>query len=383
VSASTKVDDGPADLRAMLDGDPGPEPGWEVTPSTPIAGARGPDSADVRAAEGTRPEIRVETLRELRDRPAEPLPTVGGRRLPRSEICSIAARAGRGKTTIVRGVLAHSSAGRPYLGFDFAAPIRSVYFSGEGSAPLWRQAMLGVTAAFGIEDDSLERIAVVEGGGPTGLKLNRPDDLDRIRGILEKLKAAEGLDLAVFDPFQRFAPGDENSSRDMGAAVDALLELGREFDVALLVPHHASQSGKGLDAFRGHTTFEGAIATGLVLTATESGDRILEAPKVRYAASASDARTILLDFDAEARIYTERPGLGAKTKSGRLLELLEDGAWHKAKDLAEGLGAPASTFRDGYLNPAVELGLIDRQKGPKNAVEVRLHDAAATLEVGA
>jgi hypothetical protein len=323
--------------------------------------------------------VRVESLADLFERPPEAVPVLGGRRLVRAETTAIAARAGVGKTTLVRGILAHAASGTAYCGFDFDRPLRSVYFSGEGSGPLWTEGAKLAAERFGLDAEALRRIAVIEGGGACGLRLNRPGDLEAIRRILAELKAADGLDLVAFDPFQRFAPGDENSSKDMGAAVDAVLDINREFEVATIVAHHASQAGRGLDAFRGHTSFEGAIGTGLVLTAPEPGERTLEAVKVRYARTVADSRMIFLDFDQAAGVYTERPGLGSQTKSGRLLEALEDGVWHKANDLADDLGVSRSTIRETYIRPAAERGLIDTEKGTNGALMVRHRDPSESL----
>ena len=46
---------------------------------------------------------------------------------------------------------------------------------------------------------------------------------------------------------------------------------------------------------------------------------MLEAPKVRYAETASDTRDLYLDFIQEAGVYVERAGLGAQTKLGKQL----------------------------------------------------------------
>jgi AAA domain-containing protein len=363
-----------SEIAALIEADPGsPVPTiGELEAGASLNGAAPPSAS-------ARPAIRVESLGALLDKAPEKVPTIGGRRLPRGETLSFAARAGVGKTTLLRGLLAHAATGQPYIGFDFTAPVRSVYFSGEGSGPLWTEAMRHVVEHLDLPADALERVSVIEGGGACGLRLNRAADLDQVRRILSELKAGDGLDVAAFDPFQRFAPGDENSSKDMGAAVDALLELNREFDIATIVPHHASQGGRGLDAFRGHTTFEGAIATGLVLTAPEPGERVLEAPKVRYARTAADSRSVFLDFDEGAGIYVERPALGAKTKGGQLLEAIDDGDWHGVAALAKTLGVPRTTFKDSYVQPAIEAGQVEHRHGRHNALEVRRLDAGERL----
>lgn len=374
MSAQPRTPDLEPELAELIDRDPGP-PAFELDrPSTNGSGAH--------AAAGLRPAVQVETLGALLAKAPESVATIGGLRLPRGETLSIAARAGKGKTTWLRGVLAHAASARSYLGFDFAKPVRSVYFSGEGSGPLWLDAMRRVVGQLELDAEAIDRIAVIEGGGACGLRLNRQADLEEIRRVLAELKEADGLDLAAFDPFQRFAPGDENSSKDMGAAVDALLELNREFDIATIVPHHASQGGRGLDAFRGHTTFEGAIATGLVLTAPEPGERMLEAPKVRYGRRAADYRNIWLDFDEDAGVYIERPALGAKTKTGQLLEAIDDGDWHGVSALGGQLGVPRTSFKESWVRPAIESGQVESRHGRNNMLEVRRVDAAGRLFEG-
>jgi AAA domain len=288
-------------------------------------------------------------------------------------MASVAARGGRGKTAFTRSLLLHAAAERPFLGEEFDGPLISVYFTREGSAPFWRAKIAKGVRQLGLGEEVQDRIHVVQRGGDCGLRLSRPADVEEARRVLAALKAGPGLDLVVFDPFSRFMEGNENESSDMSRAVDAILELQREFEVATFDPHHASQSGKGLDAFRGHTTFEGALATGFVLTVPESDStaRTLEIPRARYSESAEDTRTRHLSFDEEGDFYVESDESRLRTKTDQLLALLDDGDWHKANDIAEALGVSRSTVRDGYIDPAFLAGKAEKDKGENGALIVR------------
>ena len=318
-------------------------------------------------APGHRP--RVQTLRELSATPYEAPEGLWGPWIVPGEMTSTAGRGGKGKTTLTRCVLCHGAKGGSYLGLNFARPVISLYLSGEGSAAFFRAQIESVADALALDDAARERIYIADGGGDCGLKLSRPDHVDTLRGECDALVTGPGLDLLVLDPFFRFMLGDENASVDMGRAVEAILELQREFGFASWVPHHASQAGRGLDAFRGHTSFEGAIATGLVLTSEDADRRKLDPVKVRYAQEPADTTPRFLRFEHEGRVYVE--DAGALTTRERLVRELADGEWHKVAELAEALEVTRQTLTESHIDPMVEVGKFQTEKREHGARYVR------------
>jgi len=64
----------------------------------------------------------------------------GGRRtvgalLVRGRLTVVAARGGKGKTTLTRTLMAHGAAGREFLGFEFAHPLTWAYYSAREARP--------------------------------------------------------------------------------------------------------------------------------------------------------------------------------------------------------------------------------------------------------
>jgi hypothetical protein len=102
--------------------------------------------------------------------------------------------------------------------------------------------------------------------------------------------------LVVLDTLNRcLAGGDENSSRDMGQALDALDRV-RQAGTAVLVAHHADKAGRN---YRGHSSLEGAVDT--VLRMERNGKAItLTSEKQKDAAPAAPIQLRTLRHDLES-----------------------------------------------------------------------------------
>jgi RecA-family ATPase len=320
------------------------------------------------------PPLKVSTLRELHAEPAVPLQGLWGRWLIRGEMASIAARGGVGKTAFTRNLMLRSARGGAFMGESFERPLSWLYFTREGSGSFFRLKTERLAAALDLEGDALDRIRVVDQANDCGLMLSRAKDLDDIRRTLDEVKGGSGLDVVVFDPFTRFKDGSENDDKDMAAAVDAILALQAEFDIASWVPHHASQSGTGKDAWRGHTTFEGGMATGFLLTDKVGTDpnpcaRRLEVAKCRYSFALEDLDTRYFDGDPATEVYAEREGTGTESRIREALK--RDGDWHTYADLSEATGAARSTVQE-HVKRFADRGDVERDNGGDNgAARVR------------
>lgn len=320
------------------------------------------------------PPPPVSTLREMFDSPPVPMNGLWGRWLHRGEMTSIAARGGVGKTTFTRNLMLRSAAGQPFMGEQFAEPLRWLYFTREGAGNYFRLKAERLARKLEIPDDALDRIHIVEGANDCGLRLSRSDDLDAIRRTLHYVKSNGGLDVACFDPFTRFKDGSENDDKDMGVAVDAILGLQSEFDIATWVPHHSSQSGVGLDAWRGHTTFEGGMATGFLLTDKVADEpnpttRRLEIPKARYAFTLEDRQARHFDCDVETELYAEREATGTEARIREALR--RSGSWLTYAELAAEVGVGRSTVQE-HVKRLDTGDSVETDKGGENgATRVR------------
>jgi hypothetical protein len=321
------------------------------------------------------PPPPISTLRAMFDEPPTPINGLWGRFLHRGEMTSIAARGGVGKTTFTRNLMLRAAAGGSFMGEPFAEPLTWLYFTREGAGNYFRLKAERLAQALDIPDEALSRIHVVEGANDCGLRLSRPGDLDQIRRALDYVKAGDGLDVAVFDPFTRFKDGSENDDKDMGVAVDAILSLQSEFNIATWVPHHASQSGTGMDAWRGHTTFEGGMATGFLLTDKLADEpnpttRKLEPVKARYAFTLEDRQTRYFDCDPETEEYTERAATGTE---GRIRDALKrpDAEWLTYAELAAEVGVGRSAIQNHIKRLEGEDTVETDKGGPNGAVRVR------------
>lgn len=325
------------------------------------------------------PPPPISTLRAMFESPPVSVNGLWGRWLHRGEMTSIAARGGVGKTTFSRNLILRSAAGEPFMGEPFSAPLTWLYFTREGAGNYFRLKAERLARELKTPGDALDRIHIVENANDCGLRLSRPDDLDKIRRALDYVKSGGGLDVACFDPFTRFKDGSENDDKDMGAAVDAILALQAEFDIATWVPHHSSQSGVGLDAWRGHTTFEGGMATGFLLTDKVANEpnpttRRLEIPKARYAFTLEDRQTRYFDCDVETERYSEREATGTE---GRIREALKRSeGWLTYAELAAEVGVGRSTVQE-HTKRLDKGGSVETDKGGDNGAARVRWDAEA------
>jgi hypothetical protein len=70
------------------------------------------------------------------------------------------------------------------------------------------------------------------------LSLDRPEHLQRLRATVEQLQPR----LLILDPLVRIARLDENSAADVSLLLGSLRAMQRDFDLALLLVHHARKS---------------------------------------------------------------------------------------------------------------------------------------------
>jgi hypothetical protein len=96
------------------------------------------------------------------------------------------------------------------------------------------------------------------------LRLDRERDLGRLQAAIDRYRPR----LLVLDPFVRITAIDENSAAEVSAVLASLRQLQREFELAIIVVHHARKSPAAHPAqtFRGSGDFAAWSDTNLCLS---------------------------------------------------------------------------------------------------------------------
>lgn len=165
------------------------------------------------------------------------------------------------KTFLAAEISVAVASGRPALGrfaTHNAGPV--LFFGAEDSPPALRNRFEGLLAAQSLRAAELPLYLI---DVPT-LRLDRGPDLARLRAAVEMHRPR----LLVLDPFVRIAAVDENSVAEVSAVLASLRALQRDYDVAVLVVHHARKSPAAhpAQALRGSSDFAAWSDTNLCLS---------------------------------------------------------------------------------------------------------------------
>lgn len=240
----------------------------------------------------------------------------------RGELTATLGRAGYGKTTMNLNRILKWAAGKPL--FDTfvsekegpylmpCAPLRTLIIENEGSAGMFHQnmgIMLNNCADVLTDLDRgliRENVFIWGDGGYSGLKLDDPASLNKVRAGCEKVKP----DIVFIEPFRSLWRGEENSSTDMANMVDNLVALATDYGCGVILSHHERKSGAGEDgelmsAGRGSTVLEGTVAIMENFQKAKGGDgRELTWSKARYLPPPEPTR---LEYERDARWYKHVP----------------------------------------------------------------------------
>lgn len=96
------------------------------------------------------------------------------------------------------------------------------------------------------------------------LRIDREHDLGRLRASIEEVKPR----LLILDPYVRIVAIDENSAGEVSAVLQSLRALQRDYDLAVLLVHHARKSPAAhpTQAFRGSSDLAAWSDTNLFLS---------------------------------------------------------------------------------------------------------------------
>jgi len=152
------------------------------------------------------------------------------------------------KTYLAAEISLAVASGQPALGklaTNHRGPV--LFYGAEDALPLLSNRFDGLARARGI---SLSDLPIYLLDVPV-LRLERLEDQQRLRAAIESISPR----LLVLDPLVRIARIDENSSADVSELLGALRAMQRDYDLAVLLVHHARKSPAAHPghAFRGST----------------------------------------------------------------------------------------------------------------------------------
>lgn len=139
---------------------------------------------------------------------------------------------------------------KPALGrYPVQRPGPVLFFGAEDSLAALRLRFDGLASAHG---DDLKQLPLYLLDVPL-LRLDRDKHLQRLRAAIDRCQPR----LLVLDPFIRIAKVDENSAAEVSSVLGSLREIQRDFDLAVLVVHHARKSPAShpAQALRGSSDF--------------------------------------------------------------------------------------------------------------------------------
>lgn len=164
------------------------------------------------------------------------------------------------KTYLAVEISVAVASGRTVLGHAARRPGPVLFYGAEDSVAALRERFGGMATVHNL---ALEHVPIYLVDVPV-LRLDCERDLHRLRAVVEKYKPR----LLVLDPFVRLARVDENSAADVSAVLASLRAIQRDYDVAVLLVHHARKSPAAHpnQALRGSSDFAAWSDSNLYLT---------------------------------------------------------------------------------------------------------------------
>lgn len=190
--------------------------------------------------------------------------------LPRTGLAAIYGPSGAGKSFLVADLAAACGTGGEWFGYQVKGGQRWVYVALEGKPGIQRRV------------SAWERHH--ERAFPDGarfvfdtFKLTEPTD---VLALAKAVEASGGADVIVIDTLNRATPGaDENSSVDIGLAIEAAQRLQAFTGGLVLLVHHSGKDAT--KAMRGHSSLFAAMDAVIKVTKTDDGRREWTAEKVK------------------------------------------------------------------------------------------------------
>lgn len=349
--ATRPLDSRPRPLQVLRPGElieEAPPPPWDATEPPPVV-----DAPPVR-----QPRFRLYTAAEWKEQP-DPEWLCDGL-FVKDTLAALIGAWRSFKTFFALDLALSTAAGLPFHG-RVLTPGPVVYVSAEGAKGLKRRIRAWEIARK-VSVDAAPFYVL-----PDTVHLLSTQDVDDLRAVIMSLPTPPVL--AVIDTLARcLLPGDENSSRDMGQAVEAGDVIRRATGATVLFLHHPAKNG---DKARGPGALPGGIDTELTLT-RENDVVTVKCTKQKDGAECEPFAlrpTIiqLTDADEDTSLVldlTDLPRGGPTQTQAKMLDVLRtlapDGSpvlsntW---RDACESAGISPGTFRNNTA-PMVAAKLI-------------------------
>jgi hypothetical protein len=296
----------------------------------------------------------------------------------RGEITATISRAGLGKTTLLTNRMMRWSAGLPL--FDDQpdqqapeAPLRQLLIENEGSGYYMRENMEKLYAHIAIDDEKKElakkNLMVWGDGGYTGLKVDRDEDLARIKRALTE----HTPDILYLEPFRGIWSGDENDNSAMEEVLDRLVELANDHDCGIMLSHHSNKApveGDWMGASRGATALEGKVCAMEIFYAVHNEEqRELRWAKKRYGKKHRPA-PIRMEYKFETRSLERIPDSEIEQEVLSFLNAEDPPMWWSKAQIAEEVDETQDRLDRKALRPLLEQGRIVK-KNKEGATKYR------------
>ena len=335
-------------------------PGEALSQAAPPSGQvpRGWPDATAGAASGAAsggPDYRSFSVTELRGMAMPPLAFVVDGLFPGGSLTLFAGREKEGKSLAVLDLAASVAAGEDWAGrTTTAGPV--LYCPAEDNL---RTVLDRIERRYGPTIDTDERplgvlplsgVAVEPGQAAYRLDLNDPGMVHGLRRVIERVQPV----LMVLDCLRELHAARENESDDMTVTMRPLRQLAHEFNVAVIVVHHASKNAAG--GSRGSTAI--AAACDAVAGWTTGGERPGDGPAPDDGAADTEPSgplratltvrgrdvpktTIRLELGNDLRFWPIAPGASGRTPGlrQRVLAALTPGEERTAVEIAAATGA--------------------------------------------
>lgn len=260
----------------------------------------------------------------LREYLAKPIPIPPSLVWPtiavRGEITTTLGRAGKGKTTMNLNRIFAWSAGLPLFdgwtdheGNEYLKPekpLKTLIAENEGNAGMFHQKVGQLIDEGPLDKDgreqALDNIYVHGDGGYSGLKLDNPEGVAKLRASIESCEP----DIVFIEPFRSLWRGEENSATDMAVVVDNIVAMATDYQCAVILSHHERKSGPSEDGekmsqARGSTVLEGVVAVMENFESAKDGEyREMTWSKARYLPPPTPVR---MEWDRETGWYVWVP----------------------------------------------------------------------------
>ena len=312
----------------------------------------------------------------------------------RGEIHTLAARAGKGKTTFLMNCMMRWAAGLPVFEDlpDLLKPgveggVKSLIIENEGSAGYFQDRMKDLLEHGGYTDEEKARVKenmLIWGDGSySGVKVDDTSKLELLRRGVKKWEP----DLVFLDPFRSIWTGNENDNSEMNHAIDNLMQLCHDFECAVFLNHHENKGKDNMDpmdALRGGTVFEGVVATAMRWQHVHGGAQSeLSFSKMRYKPKSGPPAPIRMAFNFDTWTYTH---IGESVLDRQILDMLnkDDDQYFSVSEIADELEESDRKVRD-RLKELVSDNRVQKARsasGQGYSFRIQTDDAASSSNGG-